>query len=364
MIYLINGSNMDILITTPSLNPTDNVSGISSMVRLLMQYNTQYSYHPFILGKKDGEKRGLIWLFTLLKMPFSLYSFIRKNHIKIAHFNLGLEPPSLLRDIIPYMLLFNQRIPLCLHIHGGRYISSVPDNFLLRWIIKTFLKKSSEIIVLSRVELNYLKSQYDFLDSKRIHIIPNAIEIPDIKVLSKDFSRPFNILYLGRIDRKKGLHIIADSLNELVQRGILFKFYLCGVGPDKDWFMSLLSERAVLSVVDQGLVFGKKKDEILKLAHLFLLPSSFEGLPMALLESMGYGVLPLVSPVGSMPDVVEDGKNGFLIENAKSIVSTILLLDQDRVKLEMMAQAARETMEDRFSIKNYVNKVNAVYPQF
>ena len=361
MEYLING-DMDILITTPSLNPTDNVSGISSMVRLLIRYNPRHRYHPFILGKKDREKRGLIWLFALLKIPFSLYSFIRANHIKIAHFNLGLEPPSLLRDIIPYMLLFSQRIPLCLHIHGGRYMSSVPKNFLFRWIIKLFLKKSSEIIVLSSVELNYLKSQYVFLDSKKVHVIPNAVEIPDIKTLDKDYSVPFNLLYLGRIDRKKGLHIIADSLHELAQRGISFKFHLCGVGPDKDWFMSLLSEHAALSVIDQGLVFGDKKKEILKLAHLFLLPSSFEGLPMALLESMGYGVLPLVSPVGSMPDVVADGENGFLIRSAESIVSAILLLDQDRKNLEMMAQAARETISHRFSIKHYVNKINAIYP--
>lgn len=362
MIYL-NNDDMDILITTPSLSPTDNVSGISSMVRLLIQYNTQYRYHPFILGKKDSEKRGLIWLFTLLKIPFSLYSSLKTNHIKIAHFNLGLEPPSLLRDIIPYMLLFSLRIPLCLHIHGGRYMSSIPKNFVLRWIINLFLKKSSEIIVLSSVEMNYLKSQYAFLDSKKIHVIPNAVEIPDIEVLNKDFSKPFNILFLGRIDRKKGLHIIAESINELAQRGILFQFHFCGAGPDKAWFMSLLSERAALSVIDQGLVFGEKKKEILKLAHLFLLPSSFEGLPMALLESMGYGVLPLVSPVGSMPDVVVNGENGFLIENVESIVSAILLLDQDRMKLEMMAQAARVTMESRFSIKNYVNKMNAVYPQ-
>lgn len=354
---------MNILITTPSLNLTDNVSGISSITRLLIRYNTKEKYFPFILGRRDGDKRGVFWLLSIVKMPFRLCRFIRKHAIDMAHFSIGFEPPSLLRDIIPYLILFYKQIPLCLHIHGGRYMADVPANGLLRMIIVLFLKKASEIVVLSDMEAEYLKTQYLFLTDRRINVVSNSVEIPEDKSLDKRYTGVLNLLYLGRIDRKKGLDVIAVALNDLAEKEIPFQFYLCGVGPDKDWFMALLNERAGASMVDKGLVCGEEKKRILQQSHLFLLPSLFEGLPMALLESMGYAILPIVSPVGSIPDVVKDRVNGLIVEDAASVVSAVISLDADRETLKAMALASRETIRRGFSITTYVDQINGIYLQ-
>lgn len=349
---------MNILITTPSLDPKDNVSGISSVGRLLLQYNLDNNYIPFVLGKKDMERRGLYWFISLMKIPYRLFYVIKNNSINFCHFNIGFEPRSLLRDILPYLILSYKSIPLCLHIHGGRYMSSIPTNFFIRRIITFLLNHAAQIIVLSEIEADFLKSHY-LKDVKRLHVVPNAVEIPSL--LDKNYQEPLTLLYLGRIDRKKGLRIIADALTELENRKQTFKFYLCGVGPDKEWFMSLFPDSVKHHIIDVGLVYGASKKEILKASHVFLLPSLFEGLPMALLESMSFSVVPVVSPVGSMPDVVKDDYNGFLVKEASEMVSAITKLNNDRFILQTFAQRARETVENRFSIKGYIKRINEIY---
>lgn len=352
----------NVLITSPSLNTKENVSGISSITRLLISYNVKVNYFHFVLGRKDNSKRGLSWLFTQLKTPFKVLGFVEKNTISAVHFNIGFEPFSLLRDVVPYFLLFLKGLPLYLHIHGGRYMSSIPNNPILRLIIKFFLKKSTKILVLSVAEHDYLLRHYPFLDLKKIYVIPNAIELPKENDIEKNFqSEILNILYLGRIDRKKGLGTIAEVLNELSDRKIPFQFFLCGDGPDKDWFTKQLSKSAYVSVVDKGVVYGEMKDKVLSLSHIFLLPSFFEGLPMALLESMGYAVVPIVTPVGSMPDVVKDHENGFLIYEDTSIADIIANLNQERSKLSSVAFLSRKTMVERFSITRYVDRINEIY---
>lgn len=354
---------MNILITTPSLKMEDNVSGISSMSRLLMQYNTKEAYFPFILGRKDNVKRGIAWLFTQFKIPFRLLLFIKKNKINAAHFNIGFEPPSLLRDIIPYMILSWTKMPLYLHIHGGRYMAAVPGNWVLKNIIVLLLKRASVVVVLSNSELEYLQLNYCFLKNTQVRVLSNAVEVPKITDVRKNYNDVLRILYLGRIDRKKGLKIIAETLNRLTEQQIPFCFYLCGVGTDKDLFMSWLKEETRASVIDKGLVAGVVKNELLDESHLFLLPSLFEGLPMALLESMGHAVVPLVTKVGSIPNVVKEEENGLFVSDADSIVAAVSLLNRDRNMLRSLSYSAHETIQRQYCITKYVDMVNAIYSE-
>lgn len=355
---------MNILVTSPSLNPSDNVSGISSIVRLLMQYNRDVKYFPFVLGRRDNDKRGLSWLVIQIKTPFKLISFINQNSISAAHFNVAFEPFSLLRDILPFLILVWKKKPLCLHIHGGRYMASVPFNWIYKLLVRTFLKYTSEIVVLSDHEMAFLKNNYPFVNDEVIHVLPNVVELPEEREIQKNFEGVINLLYLGRIDRKKGLEVIAKSLNILSDRKIIFQFNLCGVGPDKEWFLSLLNDVARDSVIDRGLVYGDTKKDVLELSHIFLLPSFYEGLPVALLESMANAIVPIVTPVGSMPDVVINSENGYLVSDCMSIVDAVSELNNNRQFMETMAHQSREIIKERFSITKFIDQINAIYARF
>ncbi|MDL2277340.1 glycosyltransferase family 4 protein [Parabacteroides sp. OttesenSCG-928-G07] len=347
----------NILIITPSLNPQDNISGISTVSKLLIKENKKHHYIPFIVGKKDKEKRGLLWLMSFVFRPFRLL-FVRNRQIDLVHFNISFEPKSLIRDIILFMALLIRSIPVVLHIHGGRFMNQKAGAF--KSIIGVLLLKSKQIIVLSDIEKSFLQETYPEIEKGKIHIVPNAISLPELKLEDKNFESKMTILYLGRIDRAKGLEKIAVSLNSLTKKGVDFIFYLCGVGPDKKWFLSQFKKETMDNLSDMGLILGEDKAQILKQSHIYLLPSDYEGLPLSLLESMSNFVVPIVTPVGSIPEVVNT-ENGRIINSENQIVANLKELDSNRVLLKKIAENARLTIEKGYSITQFIAKINAIY---
>jgi glycosyltransferase involved in cell wall biosynthesis len=343
-----------ILIITPSLNPSDNISGISSISRLLVREAKEYRYIPFIVGKKDAEKRRLSWLFHQISAFTRLCRIKRTDWV---HFNLGLEPRSLLRDIFLYGAILAKHIPVVLHIHGGRYMNRQPGAF--KYLISFFLRKADTIIVLSRKEKLFLQTNYPKIPGRRIEVIPNAVLMPEMSPEEKDYRSDLSILFLGRITWAKGLRKIAPALEGLKEKGVPFTFYLCGVGPDKEAFMHMLSPSLHDCIKDMGLVSGARKQQILKASHLYWLPSDFEGLPLSLLESMAHFVVPMVTPVGSIPQVVNE-KNGRLVSSAEDLIQAVCELNADRDLLRSLSETARKTVEETYSPSRFIARIRAV----
>ena len=350
----------NVLIITPSLNPKDNISGISSVTRLLLEHNKGINYVPFLQGKKDAEHRGLKWLLKQIMTPFHLLKCLSKNSIDIAHFNIGFEPFSLIRDIIIYYLLIVKSYPVILHIHGGRFVKTKPTNKLLRYIIYYFLKHADEILVLSELDKSFLCNLYN-VQQNNVYVLPNAVQPSNISFSDKPIDARFSILYLGRIDKNKGLSEILVSLSELKALGEDFEFNLCGVGNDRDWFVEECRKRIGDRLIDNGLVYGDEKLKILKCSHVFLLPSYFEGLPMAMLESMNNFVVPVVTSVGSIPEVIKSGENGFLVSSTADITDVLLKLIKDRALLGKLSVAVKETINRSYSLDSYLEKLNDLY---
>ena len=350
----------NILIISPSLDPEDNISGISSIVRLLVEYNDDVNYIPFIQGKKDKDSRSFKWLLKQLFTPFRLLNLLFRTHIDIIHFNIGFEPLSLIRDLGIYWILKMFSYPILLHIHGGRYLTSKPQKYSLKLVIAYFLRHADMILVLGCVEKKSLSKQYG-IDMESIHVLANAVLSSPLTVSEKPYQSILSILYLGRVDKNKGLVEILKVMEGLENQGLNFCFYLCGVGPDKEWFVSECSKIIGNKLIDKGLIYGKEKQLILNLSHIFLLPSYFEGLPMALLESMNNLVVPVVSPVGSIPDVVVQGKNGFLISSPREIINVINNLNSNRDLLLELSISAKDTICKHYSLDCYLKKMNMYY---
>jgi glycosyltransferase involved in cell wall biosynthesis len=110
-----------------------------------------------------------------------------------------------------------------------------------------------------------------------------------------------------------------------------------------------------------GVVTGNEKWRVLAENDIFLLPSKYEGLPMALLEAMAAGCVPVVSDVGSVSTVVEDGVNGYLVEpgNTEQVVSRLKdLLARD---LSEFSENARAAIESNFDIGSYLDRLDVIY---
>ena len=86
---------------------------------------------------------------------------------------------------------------------------------------------------------------------------------------------------------------------------------------------------------------------------------------MALLEAMSVGLPSIASAVGQIPQIITSGENGLLINpgDSKQLSEAIVQLAEDRNLVERLSENARRTVEDRFSIGPWVQKIENVYAE-
>ena len=347
-----------VLIITPSLNPKENISGISSFSKILINNNKSICYVPFLVGKKDDDSRGVLWFLSNVIRPLRLL-FFRLGQLDLVHFNIAFEPKSLIRDIFLFAVLKLRRIPIVLHVHGGRYMNKfdLEVPYVYRCLVKSFLINSRSILVLSPLEKQKILHSFPMFSSDNIYVVPNAVFVPNI--IKKPTKNYIALLYLGRIDKAKGLKKIIDAVSCLYHASIRFQLSICGVGSDMKWLKSIIPPELKEYIVFEGLVYGERKREILSCSDFYLLPSDYEGLPISLLEAMAFSVIPIVSAVGSIPEVV-NSSNGRLVESVSDIVCAIEEIASSDNK-DNIAAAARQTILDNYSVQNQVKSINSIY---
>ena len=348
-----------ILITSPSLNTSKNVSGISTLTSLLIENNLNFSYDHFKVGREDNQKRNLFWILHQFKLIVSFIIKLIKNKFDLVHINM---PLSELAIIINFILIIISKLLLnnvIVHLRGGKLSLNKNINFFQFCIIYLSLKFSNCIIVLGSKEKKFISKNF-YIKNNKIHVLSNAVELPDFK--KKIISDEIKIVFLGRIDKNKGIDYIFSALNNLKGK-VKFKFYLAGVGPYKNTCIPKFSKYIGKSFIYLGVQNHHQKKEIFRKSHIFILPSFFEGLPNALLESMSFGVVPIVTSVGSIGEVVENLKNGFIIpkHSHKEISEKIISLYNDNKLFNSLSLNAFKTIKNNFSLSSYIVKLNTIY---
>jgi glycosyltransferase involved in cell wall biosynthesis len=101
---------------------------------------------------------------------------------------------------------------------------------------------------------------------------------------------------------------------------------------------------------------------LLASSHAFVLPSHTEGLPMSLLEAMAWGLAPICTPVGSIPEYVVDGANGLVVApgDVQQLAKAIERMVAQDTQRTYMGRLARATVEP-LCVKKYSTRVSALY---
>ena len=120
---------MDIIITSPSLNPKENVSGISSVTQFIISNNRKQNYLHFELGKKDLDKGGWHRIPALIKKYREWKKMLALHPDAIIHYNFPLSKPSLLRDPWFMRYAWKKGRKMVVHVHGGLFLTGVRTEF-------------------------------------------------------------------------------------------------------------------------------------------------------------------------------------------------------------------------------------------
>ena len=162
------------------------------------------------------------------------------------------------------------------------------------------------------------------------------------------------ILFVGWLERFKGVFELLAAIRELASAEDVpcFRLTLAGDGgvaaEAKSWVARHgLSDR----VRFVGWVDGEAKLGLFRDADVFVLPSYTEGLPNAMIEAMAAGLPVVVTPVGSVPDVVTDGVQGLLVEprSVAALTTALRKLLREPATRASMGRSAHLTAQERFA---------------
>lgn len=352
-----------VIITSPSLAPEDNVSGVSEVVRFIVTHNKEREYLHFTIGKKDTESGGLPQrLLRIVKTYRKWKTFLTAHPDAIVHYCFPLDARSVVRDFFFIGHAYRRHRKMLVHIHGGLYLTKKKRPCIINRIMQRIFSWNVPFVVLSDLERKII--QDDFC-AKQVEVLPNCVDLTDARSFTRiyDEAKPLTIGYLGRIEENKGMDWLLLATERLRREGMAFKLALAGKEDGRDDYLEKFSHLLDSSFHYCGIVSGESKKEFLRNLDVFVLPSYFEGLPMSLLETMSYGCVPVTTPVGSIPEVVRNDENGIFInkKDDKSIVYAIKTLDGDRSLLQRLSINARNTILTEFSPEAYIGRLNELY---
>jgi glycosyltransferase involved in cell wall biosynthesis len=164
------------------------------------------------------------------------------------------------------------------------------------------------------------------------------------------------LIFIGRLEHaQKGILWLPEIYKACLDRGIDVALTIVGDGPDSPALQQRLSEyglgertRYLKGLTPEGIY------QLLLAAHILLMPSQFEGLPIALLESQACGCVPIVSRLPGITDTaVEDGKTGMLVPvgDVSAFADAVAALYHDPARWSRMSSAAHARVSQRFSVE-------------
>jgi len=167
---------------------------------------------------------------------------------------------------------------------------------------------------------------------------------------------------LGNLRSIKGHPSIIEASRSILKEFPQAVFVMIG----EDWTNGkIVSLAKRLNVIDQFRFIGFHDDpiRILRVANLLLHPSVSEGLPRAILEAMSIGLPVIASEVGGIPEVIENGVNGFLIAQGdiKSLAEKTKELLSNPALCKQLAKNAQHTIRERFSLKSMIFNFESLY---
>ena len=139
---------------------------------------------------------------------------------------------------------------------------------------------------------------------------------------------PLRILDVGRLVPEKGAPVLLDAATRLAERGVGFELRFVGGGDLDEQLRRDIAARGLADLVT--LVGPVGQDDILAHYHwadVFCLPSFQEGLPVVLMEAMATGIPVVTTPINGIPELVKDGRNGYLVPPGRADLLADTLAD-------------------------------------
>lgn len=338
--------------------------GITSVVNQLLahdwrQENIQMTYIPSYVGGNNIKK---ILMFILSYGRIAVNMIFRRPHIIYMHMSYR---GSFHRKNALHRLSRIFGVKTIIHLHGSEFKDWYDGSDLkVQAQIKKLLKESSKFIVLGQRWEETIKN---IEAETNTVVVTNTIRIPEVRVsVPKDV---VSFLFVGVLIERKGVRDLIHAVGQLKDRGVdltACHFNIAGSGVLDSELKALTEELGIeKSIHFLGWVGVEDKESVMMENHILILPSYNEGLPIAILEAISYGMPVIATDVGDVSSAVLDQENGFLfkagdVSHLAQLIE-LMILESQKGLWQRMSDKSREIAIDRFDEKAYFTELSELF---
>jgi len=208
---------------------------------------------------------------------------------------------------------------------------------------------------------------------KRCELLENGIDTADWKRTAspreariRQGANPDRLLIgaVGRLSPEKGFDRLIDAIADLIREGSPVDLTIFGEGSQKDALQSKIDARGMAAHIRLGGYCGNLKPQY-EAMDMYAMSSSREGLPNVVLEAMAMGVPAVATRINGIPRLIADGVDGILCEpdSVESLRDALRTLATGPELRRRLADAARTTIESRFSFEKRMRRMADIYDE-
>ena len=328
--------------------------------------NEAFDCHYFNLtlakNLEDIGKGGIRKLFDYITQLKNIRKEIKKTKPDLCYVTPNAKGGAFYKDFFVIILLKLMRQHIVIHYHNKGVATrqdKFPDNLLYRLFFKDL-----KIILLAEMLFADIRK---YVKRENVYICPNGIPETSTPLTKEKHHAEAQILFLSNMIASKGVWELVDACKILKDSGIKFQCHFVGKWSDitEQKFNSVIQEKGLKDCVTaHGAKYGEEKIRFFQEADLFVFPTCYpnECFPIVLLEAMQQGLPCISTNEGGIPDIIDEGKTGFIVEkrNARQLADRIRYLIEHPESCKEMGENGYKKYRSQFTLQMFEERMKGI----
>lgn len=328
-----------------------SAGGISSVIKTMKRMPFWTKHQCYWLGTQI-QSNNAVKLWYAVKATFTTLFIIWRYDI--VYFHTVPDKIGLIIQMPELLMAKLLRKKVILHIHMGNQLVYHIQNGLFKWC----LTKADLIILLADRWKKLFEDKYEDIKVPTT-VLYNAVEAKEMIDYSK---RKKYILFAGFLDENKACNVLLKAFVKVRYIYPNWRLEILGNGDEVKYKKIAKDLELSNSITFEGYVVGDKKNKLFQEASIHCLCSYNEGFPMVVLESWAYGTPVITTPVGGLPDAVEEKKNAITFDfgDSDQLANKLIELIGNEALRKSMSKYSKEFVDNKFSTQSINMKIKHI----